>query len=215
MSKNFAKSFQKNVTPRKMKICIGIPCTGTVRIETVLSLIGILQKTPHEVFVAYRTGCYIEQNRTELIKTAIKENCEKIFFLDSDIIVEPDVINKLIALDKPVIGAAYNNRSFEKQGDKMLLYSNVKIADEEGNLSAVRELPKEPFKCVGVPTGAMLVNIETVKKLPQPWFDLEYFEDGSLKTGEDIYFCYLCRDNGVEVWCDPTIQIGHIGTFTY
>jgi len=54
-----------------------------------------------------------------------------------------------------------------------------------------------------------------VQKLSEPWFDLEYFEDGSLKTGEDIFFCYKLRDAGVEVWCDPTIQIGHIGTHVY
>lgn len=198
-----------------MKICLGIPCTGTIRVETMISIIGILQATPHDILIEYRTGCYVEQNRTELIKTAIRENCEKIFFLDSDIMVEPNVINKLLALDKPVVGAAYNNRGMERDGDKFVVYSNVKMTGENGELISTRELPKEPFLCAGVPTGAMLIDIETVKKLPMPWFDLEYFQDGSLETGEDIYFCFKCRDNGIEVWCDPTIQIGHIGTFTY
>lgn len=206
--KGFAKNFQKKVEPRRLKICLGIPNTGTVRIETLLSVAAILSKTQHDIYIAYRTGCYIEQNRTELIKTAIREKCDKIFFLDADIMVEGDVINKLLASGKPVVGAAYNNRSFP-------LYSNVKIADETGKLIEVPELPKELFKAAGVPTGAMLVDIETVKKLPEPWFDLEYFEDGSLKTGEDIFFCYKLRDAGVEVWCDPTIQIGHVGTYVY
>lgn len=206
--KGFAKNFQKKVEPRRLKICLGIPNTGTVRIETLLSVAAILSKTQHDIYIAYRTGCYIEQNRTELIKIAIREKCDKIFFLDADIMVEGDVINKLLASGKPVVGAAYNNRSFP-------LYSNVKIADETGKLIEVPELPKELFKAAGVPTGAMLVDIETVKKLPEPWFDLEYFEDGSLKTGEDIFFCYKLRDAGVEVWCDPTIQIGHVGTYVY
>lgn len=206
--KGFTKNFLKKTEPRRLKICIGIPCTGTVRIETLLSVVGILGATPHDIYMAYRTGCYIEQNRTELIKTAIREKCDKIFFLDADIVVESDVINKLLAHNKPVVGASYNNRSFP-------LFSNVKIADETGKLIATPELPKEPFKAAGVPTGAMLIDIPTVQKLSEPWFDLEYFEDGSLKTGEDIFFCYKLRDAGVEVWCDPTIQIGHIGTHVY
>ena len=207
--KNSVKNFNKKVTPRTIKICLAIPCMGTVRIETLLSVVGMLTTTNNAVFyVAYRTGCYIEQNRTELIKTAVRENCDKLFFLDSDIMVESNVINKLLSHNKPVIGAAYNNRSFP-------LYSNVKIADETGKRIAVPELPKEVFKTAGMPTGCLLVDIPTVLKVPEPWFDLEYHEDGSLKTGEDIYFCDRLIENGIDIWCDPTIQVGHVGTYVY
>ena len=202
--------FERKTTPRRMKICMGIPCMGTVRVETLLSIIGILNATPHDFYVDYRTGCYIEQNRTELIKTAIKEGCEKLFFIDADMTVEPDVVNKLLALNKPVVGAAYNGR-------KLPLYSNVKIADDNGVVIDVdaKDIPKVPFQCFGVPTGCMLLDIATVQKIPQPWFDLTYFDDGSLNLGEDIYFCKKLGEAGIEVWCDPTVQIGHIGTFVY
>lgn len=209
--KNFRKQFQKQIQPRKMKIMIGIPSTGMVHVDTMLSVIGILNSTPNaEFLVQSRTGCYIEQNRHELIRIAIEQNCEKLLFLDSDMVVESGVVNKLLALNKPVVGAAYNGR-------KLPLYSNVKMADENGNLIAVpaEEIPKEPFKCFGVPTGCMLLDVKTVARIPKPWFDLTYHEDGSLEYGEDIYFCKKLGEYGVEVWCYPTIQIGHIGTFMY
>lgn len=207
--KNFAKKFTPKIQPRRLKICLAIPCTGTVRIETLLSVVGILNSTPHDFFVDYRTGCYIEQNRTVLIQTAIREKCDKLFFLDADMVVEGQVVNKLLALNKPVVGAAYNGRSLP-------LYTNVKMADDTGKLIAVPgPLPAEPFKCAGVPTGCMLIDIPTVQKVPYPWFDLTYFPDGTLDTGEDIYFCRKLQEHGVEIWCDPTIQIGHIGTYTY
>jgi hypothetical protein len=123
-------------------------------------------------------------------------------------VVEGDVINKLLAHNKPIIGAAYNMRAFP-------LYSNVKFTDENGKFIAVPDIPKELFKCAGVPTGAMLVDIPTVQKLPQPWFDLINDENGNLVIGEDIYFCQKLIEHGVEIWCDPTIKIGHIGTFAY
>jgi len=206
--KGLVQKFQKQVQPRRLKICLAIPHVGTVRIETCMSVVGIVTSTPHDIYFAQREGAYIEQNRTRLIQMAIEQGCDKLFFLDSDIVVEGQVINKLLAHNKPIIGAAYNMRSFP-------LYSNVKFTDENGKFIAVPELPKELFKCAGVPTGAMLIDIPTVQKLPHPWFDLTYFEDGSLCVGEDIYFCQKAIEHGEEIWCDPTIQIGHIGTFTY
>lgn len=207
--KGLRQKFQKQVQPRRLKICLAIPCVGTVRIETLLSVVGILNTTPHDIYVAWREGAYIEQNRTRLIQTAIEQKCEKLFFLDSDIVVEPNVINKLLAHNKPFVGANYNHRSFP-------LRSNVKFMDaSRGEFIAVPELPKELFKCAAVPTGAMLIDIAAVQKIPHPWFDLEYFEDGTLRIGEDVYFCLKAIEHGYEIWCDPTIEIGHIGTFTY
>lgn len=202
------KKFQKKAQPRRLKICLAIPCVGTIRIETAMSIVAILNSTPHDIYFAYREGAYIEHNRTRLIQIAIEQKCDKLFFLDSDIIVEGDVINKLLALGKPFIGASYNMRSFP-------LYSNVKVTDENGKFIAVPNLPAEPFKCAGVPTGAMLVDVAEVQKIPHPWFDLTYFENGDLELGEDIYFCQKLIKHGYEIWCDPTIQIGHIGAFTY
>ena len=202
--------FNRQVKPRRLKICLAIPCTGTVRIETLLSVVGILGHTPHDFYVDYRTGCYIQENRTSMVKTAIREHCEKIFFLDADMVVEENVVNKLLEQNKPVIGAAYNMRGFP-------LVSNVKIADENGKITAfeAQDMPKVPFETYGVPTGCMLIDIPTVQKIPQPWFDLTWKEDGFLDHGEDIYFCKKLRENGVPVWCDPTIQIGHIGNCVY
>lgn len=202
------KKAPKIIQPRRMKICLAIPCVGTVRIETLLSVVAILNSTPHDIYVAWREGAYIEQNRTSLIKTGIAQGCEKLLFLDSDIMVEGNVINKLLAHNKPFIGANYNHRSLP-------LRSNVKFTNEAGEFIAVPELPKELFKCAGVPTGCMLIDLQAVQTIPHPWFDLTYFEDGSLNIGEDIYFCQKLIEHGYEIWCDPTIQIGHIGTFVY
>lgn len=219
--KNFVKKFQKPVQPRRLKICIGIPCTGTVRAETLLSLIGILSATPHLIYVDIAEGCYIEQNRTKLVLTAQRENCDKLFFLDSDMKVEPQVINKLLALDKPIVGVAYNNRSPEisyENGQRIVgIYSNVKMSDENGKLIAVdpKHIPAVPFRAAAVPTGCMLVDMPTILKMPRPWFDLTWHEDGTLDLGEDVFFCRKAEEYGIETWCDPTIQIGHVGTFMY
>ena len=209
--KGLKQKFQKTVVPRRLRICLAIPSTGFVRVETLLSVVGILGATRNaDFFVDQKQSCYIEWNRTGLIQTAIREKCEKVFFLDADMVVEANAVNKLLALNKPIVGADYHMRKFP-------ITNNVKIADEQGNYIHVepKDIPKVPFKCAAVPTGCMLVDVATVQKIPHPWFDLTYFPDGTLDLGEDVFFCRKLQEYGVEVWCDPTIEIGHIGTFTY
>jgi hypothetical protein len=188
----------------EVKIFIGIPSAGTVRIETLLSVVTTIHASPHEFSVGYRVGAYIEENRTQLVQDAISAGCEKLFFLDHDMDVEAQVVNKLLALNKPVVCAPYNFRSFPLRS--YIVGENKKV---------LKHLPGKPFRCLAGPTGCMLVDVPTVQRIPLPWFDVVFDENGQLKFSEDIYFCKRLRDHGVEVWCDPTIKIKHIGTYEY
>lgn len=209
--KNFVKRMQKPITPRRLKICLAIPCNGLIRIETHLSVVGILANTPHDFYSAYRTSCYVPENRWQLAQTAIRERCDKLFFVDADMNIEPHALNKLLALNKPFVGAAYNMRG------ALPRMSNVKGRDVDGKLKSLdpETMPKEPFIADGVPTGCMLIDVPTLQRVPQPWFNMTLKEDGSLDRGEDIWFCEQVKRAGFDFWCDPTIVIGHIGTFTY
>lgn len=203
--------FTRHAAPHRLKICLAIPNTGTIRIETMLSIVGILSATQNvDWFVDQKQSCYVEWNRTGLIQTAIREKCDKVFFLDADMVVEGGVVNKLLALNKPIVGADYHMRKFP-------ITNNVKIADENGKYIHVepQDIPKVPFKAAAIPTGCMLLDVATVQKIPYPWFDLTYFENGELEFGEDVFFCRKLIEHGVEIWCDPTIGIGHVGTHVY
>ena len=98
--------FQRTIQPRRLKICLAIPCNGYLRIETHLSVVGILANTPHDFYSAYRTSCYVPENRWNLAQTAIREKCDKLFFVDADMNIEVHALNKLLALIKPFVCAA-------------------------------------------------------------------------------------------------------------
>lgn len=210
--KNFIKKpLWARAEAKRHKICFALPAGGNIlRVETHLSIIGLMFKTPHDFYSAYRTGCYIQDNRYNLAQTAIREGCDKLFFLDADMIVDSDAINKLLALNKPFVGAAYNMRGLPTA-------TNVKTVNEEGKVVSwdLDKMPKEPFKTHAVPTGCMLIDIPTLLQIPQPWFQVTHKEDGSLDRGEDVWFSEQAQRAGFEVWCDPTIGIGHIGTYVY
>jgi predicted SAM-dependent methyltransferase len=60
----------------------------------------------------------------------------------------------------------------------------------------------------------MLVDTEVFKKVPEPWFSLDYvFEKGQEKpislATEDIYFYHKARQHGFPAWCDTAVHAIH------
>ena len=44
---------------------------------------------------------------------------------------------------------------------------------------------------------------------------LDFDRDGMLSVSDDAWFCQQAARIGIETWCDPTIQAGHIGECEY
>jgi len=143
------------------------------------------------------------------VDEAIRSGSSHVFFLDSDMVVKGDVIQRLARHNKAVVGAMYNER-------RLPLTSTVKVK-KDGVLSnsTTTELPKQLFQCYAVGTGCMLIDIKVFEKIEKPWFFFSSFPDGSLDYGEDVWFCDQVQKAGLSVWCDPTIEIKHVGEYGF
>lgn len=49
----------------------------------------------------------------------------------------------------------------------------------------------------------------------QFWFEFLKSPYGGGELGEDISFCVKARECGFEIYCDSTIQVGHIGNYAF
>lgn len=91
--------------------------------------------------------------------------------------------------------------------------------DEKINLLV--KTKRTPFMCRAVGGGLLLIKMEVFDKIPRPWFffqpeindDVKNVKMGAI--GEDVWFCDRAWENGIEVWCDPTIDIKHVGVKYY
>lgn len=196
------------------KLCIAIPNHGDIKAETVYCLTLALFKTVME------TGCGLhlimpswgmcDEARRDCAKEALDVGASHLMFIDADMSFEEGGILTLASRDKRIIGANYNLR-------KLPLMSTVKMSDKEGKLIEVPgdKIPTYPFKCWAVGTGFLLINTDVFRELPQPWFFYDYKADDSSTIGEDIWFCKKAREKGIDVWCDPTITVRHIGDYAY
>src|SRR3990167_723729 len=192
------------------KILIGLPVYRTISVKTAFSLIEMIKNTPHELQTIFQDGVFVHQNQNNIVDYAVENKYDYVFLLEHDMVFEPETLNKLLADDKDIICANYNFRSEPRQS--MVFRFNAK-----GELENIpqRELPKETFEAGAIPTGLTLIKTEVFKKLTKPYFFYEYNSEGKMESSQDVYFCQKAREAGLSVWCNPTIEVGHLGENIY
>lgn len=196
-------------------ILIAICCGGTIHAETVTSLIAAMNTLSDKgvgANVAIQVGGYKDHNCNRLVKQAQENGMTHIMFIDADMIFPSSGIIRLLDHDKDIVGANYNQRGNPQVGDEKI--STIKLADDKGNLIAKSEVPGQLFKCWSLGLGFTLIKMSVFDKLTKPYFQDTESAEGEHRT-EDVEFFTKCHGAGLEVWCSPTIQMGHIGKYVY
>jgi len=196
------------------RVLIGIAAYDKINVETCASLLTLQINSKIPIQIRFAPYTYIHVARSALLYQAVEIDATHIMFIDSDIVFPKDGIERLLNQDKDIIGGLYHKRTgdnspviFKQVGDKL-----ESIAPDSMTKS---------FEVDTIGTGFMLIKMEVFKKMEPPFF---YYGDPSefglkkialFDLGEDTTFCLKARKNGYKVWCDPTLNLGHIGTKTY
>ncbi len=193
-------------------VAISILCNGTIKTQTVSCLLdtfGIGQEIPKTVgFIA---GGYPAYSRNLAVERARALGVTHLMFLDADQTFPRDAIQTLFNHEKDIVAGNYNQRGIP-------LVSVTKQMGENGELLDNSPVPKELFKAFSIGTGFCLIDMKVFDTVPFPWFNTQVTIDKNGKTefmSEDVYFCINARAAGFDIWCDPKIPIGHLGTFEY
>lgn len=220
----------KKVTLKDRKLMIGLPVyDGRMNVMASFNLINLCSLAERYGFtidLAHVSFCSIlPKARNTIVKRFLDSNCTDLLFLDSDVTFTHEDIVRLLAVatDKDVVGGIYPRRKADKN-----LIANV-LFDENGNVFTDENGLIEA-ECI--PTGFMLIRRHVFEKLianhPEwDYYDEEGQEDGKhvkhsavfdfsiqdkLYYGEDYTFCKRVRADGMTVFIDPTLEIGHFGT---
>lgn len=196
-----------DTTNPKIKIAIGLPTYGSIKTATVMSLFKAIKNLPYEWNVLSQTGCYIQDNRISIVKMAQKLGSTHLLFVDADMKFDAGIIENLLKRGKEIIGADYNYRKLPQERIAQSRDVENKIIWEEHENGLI--------ECAYVGTGMMLIDMKVFDNIPEPWFVVEHYKDGTLKWGEDVWFCKEARNAGYKIWLDTTLKVKHIGEYEY
>lgn len=167
------------------------------------------KKDPRYVFSLGAVGeILVPYARERLAEAAVSSGCDYLFMIDDDMLAPPDLFYRLAAHDKDIVAAL----AFTRNPDhKPVIYETVEGFSHESGKSYgftrfVNNYPRNKLvECDAVGFGAVLIKTSVFKKLPQPWFF------GMERTGEDITLCVKAKKQGLGVFMDTSIKLGHLG----
>lgn len=189
------------------KTLIAIPAMDSVPTQFAQSL-SMLQKV-EQTAISFNVGSLVYSSRNELVKRAIEMGADYIFWLDSDMVFDPDVLQKMHdTLEKEnldILTGVYFRRV---QPFTPVLFEKLDMTENGCTWKEFDRIPEGLFEVAGCGFGCVLMKTEVFIDV---FMKHQRFFDPIQGTGEDLSFCWRARDCGYKIVCDPSIPLGHVG----
>lgn len=192
-----------------MRTLIAIPCMDDVKTLFLESMM-YLQRTADDGLGIIKSSLIYDARNT-LGQLAVSNKAEYIFWLDSDLVFEPDLLERMFKAigDKDFISGLYFKRrppyepcifsvaGFEQGEGREIIPIAETYLDYPKN--SVFEIEACGFGCVLMKTS-MFEKVYETQGLPF---------SPVLGFGEDISFCIKAREAGFKLYCDSSVQCDH------
>lgn len=146
--------------------------------------------------------------RQSMIDECIAEHHSHMLMLDDDMVFPPYLANKLAVHKKRCIGV----NSLRKNPDAL----NYTARGLNGEWVASKgKTGIQEVAAVGL--AMFLLDLDAMRKIPKPHFEVRWNEEKQIYSGEDMYFCRKLTGAGEKIWIDHELsnQCGHVGQLVY
>lgn len=191
-----------------MKVLIAVPCMDQVPAPFCQSLAQL--KKVGECVLAMKSGSLIYTSRNSLATMAIQMDADYVFWLDSDMVFQPDTLVRMMDTvqkhDIDMLTGLYFRRVPPYSPvlfDKLEMRTKTVL-----DWSEFKTIPEYLFEVGGCGFGCVLVSTEVLMSVQGKHGNM-FAPMGN--NGEDIAFCIRARDCGYKIICDPSIICGHVG----
>lgn len=196
---------------------IAIPCFDTMKTDFVLSLLGL--QMPERRAYCIRSGSLISKARDGLVGVALSNHIDRILWLDSDMVFQPDTLTRLIKdMDegRDFVTGLYFGRKYPHEP---MIYKNMRYYKEEDGrpMTAAEnyaDYPKDSIFEIGAcGFGVCLTKTEIFQRVFES-FGVSPFS--ILPTsGEDMSLCWRLGELGIKMYCDSSIKAQHVGEYIF
>ena len=186
-----------------IRLLIAVPTTDYVHADFVKSL-AKLQSELGRRHVAYdveiQSGTLVYFARNRLANKAINENYTHVLWLDSDMVFSEQIVEDLMDVGKDMVCGAFVSR---RPPYSPCIYTSI----EKYNIEKVKDFGLRPFRVDGCGFATVLTSVELLQAVTQKYGTCFQPTD---YYGEDLAFCWRVKQLGREIWCEPTVRVGHI-----
>jgi len=184
----------------KIRVSIGIPCgSGTVDYRFASSLAAL--KVPDQTRIVWIPRVMIDTARNLIVEKTLEDlDYTHLLFVDDDMVFPSETLEKLLSHDKDIVGV----QSFKRRE----MYEPCVYTLKESKYYPI--LVNSFIDVDAIGTGILLIKTEVFKKVKFPWFETVYDKDKT-HWSVDFMFCRKAKKEGYKLYCDPDIEIGHIG----
>ena len=206
-----------------MKILIAVPTFETIYPVTYKS-IWDLDKCGHEVLFDSVRGYDVATARNRCAQMSLDLKADYLLMVDNDVVLPENALKLLLENPVEVCLGYYAHRGNDN------LYNGrtciCKLWDENGRpyynypleseytAEEMHRMAEEGQKKIAVHGGGMgcaLIHTDVFRKADYPWYDWVNYGDANRgMLSEDLYFCCLCRNNGIAVHSDVRVGCGHL-----
>lgn len=185
-----------------MKTLIAIPALFQIYTATAQCIANI--RLVGDCETRFVIGLPVDQARNVLAEYALRNNFDRILWIDSDMTFAPDIMERLNKdLDEwDVVSGLYFKRKFPIEP---VVY---KTLTDEPKAEPYYDYPQDTvFPIAGCGFGGLMMKTEILTDLKEPPFN--QFDGMS----EDLSFCLHMKHKRIA--CDSRVKLGHIGVSVY
>lgn len=183
---------------RTKPIAIGIPC-DEVMFTKFFRNYQRLTIMPWDDLLG-TDSTYLPEARNAIHDIFLETSgCEYLFMLDSDVMPQPDIIDRLLAHHLPVVGGWYK----KKDTGQPVVYDYLNT--DEGGVARwkIRDGAGQGLEKVdGAGAGCWLMHRDAVKAIGKSPYDMN-------RGGEDLDLCLKLHAAGVDTYIDWSLACAH------
>lgn len=187
-----------------MKLLIAIPSFDTVRVEFVRSLLdleGWLRENGVHYEIKILSGTLVHIARDKLAQHAVNNHFDEVLWIDADMVFDRHLYEDLRGAGKDICCGLFISRHSPYLS---CLFSRINPVER------IDEYPEDLFRVEACGFGCILMKAQCLKDVMFTHNGKCFIPDQNL--GEDVAFCQRAKDCGYEIWCEPTVRVGHVGS---
>lgn len=193
------------------KVMVAVPCGEQVAEGFALDLALMMAYTTFvkptmEVGLYFLKGTYLPRARAALVEKALERNDTHMLWLDSDMRFPKDTLLRLLAHERPIVGANYATRQAPILPTMRDMERSYLFDGSEHLL---------PVHSMGM--GCLLTATDVFRQMDKPYFAIGYNKEQDDYAGEDAFFAMKAQKAGFQVLMDTPLSeaVRHVGTMEF